>query len=323
MPRISFSGDNVAVETDGKESILQASLRAGIAHTHVCGGKARCTTCRVMVIDGDADALSPPRDNETWLARKYGFAGNIRLACQVSASSDVTLRRLVIDEEDVVITQLCHKDEKFSATGMEKDLVILFADIRNFTRFSESQLPYDIIHMLNRYFYIMRRIIEAHRGQIYNYMGDGLLALFGVEEEGEEEGQGVARQAVAAGLAMLEAMDGMQAYLESTYGQGLDIGVGIHRGEVVIGSIDDARSDKKMVIGDAVNFASRIEAHNKEIGTRLLVSAPIYDELQSSLSAGKVCSVNIKGKSGEYRVIEILAMAGTADNQASSVVEGA
>ena len=305
MPTIEFLSDGKVVTIEEGESVLQASLRAGIPHTHVCGGKARCTTCRILVLDGDEDKLSPRSDQESSLAKKFGFASNIRLACQAYVSEDIKTRRLVIDDDDVDITLMRMSDEtsKVSSTGLEKKVVILFSDIRDFTSFSDKQLPYDIIHMLNRYFYQMRKIIERNNGEVFNYMGDGLLALFGVED-----GHGAIENGVRSGMEMLEAMDKMQPYLQQTYGQSLQIGVGIHCGDVVIGTIDDSQNDKKMVIGDAVNFASRVESANKETGTRLLISQTMYDELQEKIQIGKTCSVELKGKSGKYQLYEVLSL---------------
>jgi len=303
MPSIHFLPDDKIVEIQTGESILRASLRAGIPHTYVCGGNARCTTCRVLLVDGDESSISPINESETLIANKFGFATNIRLACQSYVSNDISIRRLVIDDADIALARLCSECDTLTSTGKESHVVVLFADIRDFTSFSEKQLPYDVIHMLNRYFHQMRNIIERNNGYIYNYMGDGLLALFGVDDPTH-----AMEDSVRSGLEMLQAMDDMQPYLQRTYKQNLQIGVGIHSGDVVIGTIDDSLSDKKMVIGDAVNFASRIESSNKKVGTRLLVSQPVHNNLQDKLEIGKTCSVEIKGKSGEHQLYEVLSL---------------
>ncbi len=304
MASIEFLSDNRTIEAEQGESILQAALRAGIPHTHVCGGKARCSTCRVLIIDDTDVNLFPAHETERLLAEKYGFPADIRLACQAKVSGDIKIRRLVIDDEDVDITlqNSTEEGESFSSTGIEKSVAILFADIRDFTSFSDKQLPYDVIHMLNRYFYRMRKIIEDNQGEIFNYMGDGLLALFNAEDCSVSKAN-----SVRAALQMLDSMDKMQSYLERTYGQGLHIGIGIHAGDVVIGSIDDACNDKKMVIGDAVNFASRVESENKRLGSRLLVSESVYESLKDGLEIGLSCSTEVKGKQGRFGLYEVLS----------------
>jgi adenylate cyclase len=306
MPKIEFMSDAKVIDVEPGESILQASLRAGIPHTHVCGGKARCTTCRVILLDGDEVKLSAPCKKERELARKFGFAANIRLACQAYISDSIKTRRLVIDDDDVDLALMLMSDEArgVTASGIEKKLTILFADIREFTSFSERQLPYDVVHMLNRYFYLMRRIIERNKGEIFNYMGDGLLALFGADDSAN-----AVENSVRSAMEMLTAMQEMQTYLNKTYGQGLQIGIGIHSGDVVIGAINDQSNDKRMVIGDAVNVASRVESANKEMGTNLLVSQTVYDELSGKIETGKSCTVQIKGKSGKHALYEVLSLA--------------
>ena len=109
-------------------------------------------------------------------------------------------------------------------------------------------------------------------------------------------------------MRMLDSMDDMQAYLQRTYGQGLQIGIGIHAGEVVIGSIDDTRKDKKLVIGDAVNVASRVESQNKQTGSRLLITENVYESLKDKLEIGLTCSTELKGKPGEYGLYEVLSI---------------
>ena len=306
MPSIYFRPDNKKIEVEEDENILQAALRAGIPHTHVCGGKARCTTCRVFLVDTGKLDVSQPGESESYLSRKLGFCENVRLACQTRVMGDISVRRLVIDDDDVdiALSTVSAQDHASNSSGIEKKVVILFSDIRNFTSFSDRQLPYDIIHMLNRYFRKMRKVIEANHGQVYNYMGDGLLALFGVEDS-----ESAAEHAVRCGLQMLKSMDEMQPYLENTYQQGLDIGIGIHCGDVVIGTIDDSMGDRKMVIGDAVNFASRVESANKASGTRLLISQTVFEEIGDRIEIGLKCSVEIKGKTGEHRIYEVNSLA--------------
>lgn len=305
MASIHFLPDDRIIEVNEGESILQASLRAGIPHTHVCGGKARCTTCRIMVVEGDLDVISAPTENESYLANKLGFPLNIRLACQAYISGDIKSRRLVIDDDDLdmSLAKSSVEGEGLCSSGMEKEVAILFSDIRDFTSFSDRQLPYDIIHMLNRYFHRMRQIIERNHGQIYNYMGDGLLALFDADDPSSAMENGI-----RCGLEMLQAMDDMQPYLERTYNQGLQIGIGLHSGEVVIGTIDDNVGNKKMVIGDAVNFASRVESANREAGTRFLVSQPVFEKMENKIETGCSCSLEIKGKPGEHKLYEVMSI---------------
>ena len=102
--------------------------------------------------------------------------------------------------------------EVLTALGEEKDIFILFADIQGFTTFAENLLPYDVIYSLNLYLSQMGEIVKRHGGRIDNYMGDGFMALF--ESDIAEEG---ARQAVQAGLEMLEEVRRLAPYLQELY----------------------------------------------------------------------------------------------------------
>ncbi|MDA2919464.1 adenylate/guanylate cyclase domain-containing protein [Desulfobacterota bacterium AH_259_B03_O07] len=301
MPQIYFLPDKKDVHTDKETSILEASLNAGIPHTNVCGGNARCSTCRVMILDG-MECCSPRTEKEQVLAERLNFDSSIRLACQTKVSGKVNLRRLVLDDEDVKLTSQLKKDLAPVSVGEEKDVAILFADIRGFTTFAEALVPYDVIHVLNRYFHRMEQVINQNGGYIDNYMGDGLLALFGVEKEDEAP-----LKAVKAGLEMLEEMENLRPYLQSIYDKCWEIGIGIHYGEAVIGTIGGA-ARRKTIIGDSVNFASRIESANKELDTKLLISQQVYEHVKQHVLANQRVKLTIKGKTGKYTLYEIIGL---------------
>ncbi len=212
MPHIYYLPDEREVEASRDEAILQVSLRSGIPHTHVCGGHARCSTCRILILEGLAHcALRNAKEQA--MAERLRFGPTIRLACQTTVTGDVKLRRLVLDAEDVEVTsQLGGAGAAPGTVGQEKRVAILFADIRGFTSFAEALPPYDVVHVLNRYFYLMGQVIGRHGGYIDNYMGDGLMALFGVEDA-----SGAALQVVKAGLEMLDAMERLKPYLVTLY----------------------------------------------------------------------------------------------------------
>jgi ferredoxin len=131
------------VKTTSNTSILNASLGAGIPHTHICGGRARCSTCRVLVTHG-VENCRPRNDDEARLARIKDFSPEIRLACQTTATGDVSLRRLVLDDADIQVAIQEGRTDPGDA-GREAEVTVLFCDIRSFTAFSERSLPYDVI----------------------------------------------------------------------------------------------------------------------------------------------------------------------------------
>lgn len=306
MSQIYYHPDEKEVAVKETETILRASLRAGIAHTHVCGGHARCSTCRVMIVDG-LENLNPRNEREQAMADRLKFGADIRLACQTTFQGEIRLRRLVIDDEDIKLhDQTMPGREAGSAVGSEKRIAILFSDVRGFTNFSEALPAYDVIHSLNRYFDQVGQVIAAHGGYIDNYMGDGIMALFGVEDPTD-----AALRAVRAGLDMLKVVDSsIKPYFEAIYARVFDIGVGIHCGEAVVGTIGARNRRTETAIGDAVNFASRIESANKEAGTRLLISEATLHEVRDYVQVGKSASLMVKGKTGEYQLYEVVGLTG-------------
>jgi len=305
MPRIQYLMDGRTIEIGSETTLLRASLDHGIAHTHVCGGNAKCSTCRVLVTQG-LDHCCPRNEREARLARDRRFSADIRLACQTTVSGDVTLRRLVLDAEDILLVDAEAQNGAVASAGEERQVAILFADIRNFTAFSEAQLPYDVVHALNRYFNRVGAAVMRHRGQIDNFIGDGMMALFGATAEAANPGL----DAVRAALDMLNEVAAMRPYFDAQYKFDLRIGIGIHYGEVVLGAVGFGERRRLTAVGDAVNLASRIEGANKDAGTSLLVSDSAWEQVRGAVVCGKVLEVPLRGKSGKNSLYEIIALAG-------------
>jgi adenylate cyclase len=306
VPEIRFLPDHKVVETKKSQTILAAALKAGIPHTHACGGNARCSTCRVMILEG-MENCSEPTWKETRIVKKLGFSPSFRLACQTVATGQVSVRRLVLDPADVTLTDARQQPVPI---GDEKDVAILFCDIRSFTPLAESLLPYDVIHLLNRFHFDMAQCIEAHGGIVSVTMGDGLMAIFG---HGEDPGPPAAQplRAVRAALAMLAAIDARKEDLERLYGRAFDIGIGIHFGKAVVGYMGNQLL-VPTAIGDVVNVASRIEGANKKVGTRLLVSEDLYGAIPEFLEIGQRAAVALAGKEGAFTLFEVTGLKGGA-----------
>ena len=299
MPRLHVLPDDKAVVTDLTESILQASLRSGIPHTCVCGGHARCSTCRVLILAG-VEHCSPRNAKEQQMADRLHFGPHIRLACQTRVTGDVTLRRLVLDAEDAALTDQLKPHAPHRLVGEEKRVALLFADIRGFTSFAEELPPYDAIHALNRYFYRMDAIVRRRGGYVDNYMGDGLLAIFGAVD-----GTSTPLDAVLAGIEMLDAVRELGPYYAGIYGQSFRIGIGVHYGNAVLGSIGPPGCDRTTAIGDAVNLASRIEAANKVLGTSFLMSEETYNQVEERVEANKFEHVVLPGRAHPCTLYEV------------------
>ena len=300
MASVYVGPDNKQIVMRGSETILAASLREGIPHAYACGGRARCSICRISVEEG-LELCSTRSKGERIVAKRLHFSPETRLACQTTITGDVNVRRLVVDDDDIEFTRGIAEGPRPASIGEEKKLAILFADVRGFTALSEPMSPYDVIFFLNRYFHLTGKIIESYGGYIDNYMGDGLMALFG-----HDDAQDASFRAVSAALTMLEEVEKRSRHFEELYGVSVRIGVGIHHGNVVVGMIGAGDHQRTTAIGDAVNFASRIESANKKYGTELLISNEVHRCIADRITVGRqIQHVVIEGKTGQHVLYEV------------------
>lgn len=278
-------------------TILEASRSAGIPHASVCGGRGRCSTCRSRIIGND-DALSAPAAGEEQVLRRINAPPNVRLACQFRPLHDAQVYPLLPPSiqpvESLVRSSMVY--------GAEQDLAILFADIRSFTQFSEHRYPFDVVFLLNRYFSAMGGAVERSGGHLDKFIGDGVMALFGLNGD---SGQGC-RNALEAAVAMSRALDQLNTDLAVDLGEPLRIGIGIHLGPVIVGQMGYGTATSLTAIGDAVNTASRLESLNKELKSQLVVSEDVATRAGVDLSAFRQEQVEVRGRTNSLHVSVIL-----------------
>ncbi len=300
MITVTYEDGTRVEEADFGLTVLQISLKHGLAHLHECGGNARCSTCRVMVREGLENVL-PRNQPEQRLADARGFEPDIRLACQTRLRGPISLRRLVYDDQDVAVVRA----EGGGSTGCERGVAILFSDVRDFTPFAEANMPYDVVHILNRYFLAMGDAVLENGGTIDKYIGDGMMALFGVDGGQPRD---LCLVAVRTGLQMLERLAHLNRYLKEHFAVEFHIRIGIHFGEVVVGRMGHPRNMQVTAIGDPVNMTSRIESAVKGTGASLLVSEAVYTQVKDDVQTGVVTEAELKGKHGVHRLYEVVAL---------------
>lgn len=283
-------------------SLLEISRHNGIPHTSVCGGRARCSTCRVRVDDG-VDSLPPPAPGELATLERIKASPNVRLACQLRPTQDIGVTRLVTPS---AAAKARVRPEAHGADGVEKQVAILFLDVRGFTRLSQDRLPFDVVFLLNQFFTSVGAAIRSEGGWIDKYLGDGLMAVFGHRSTVAAG----CRDALAAARAIDLALDAVNERLRVEVAEGIRIGIGIHAGPVVIGRIGDGGNAPLTVIGSTVNVASRLEELTKEKRCQLVISRSVAT--LAGLAAGNDApeTVTIRG-AGEG--IEILTFAAARD----------
>jgi adenylate cyclase len=280
-------------------TLLEISRMSDVPHASVCGGRARCSTCRVGVESGLAD-LMPPSSSEAMTLASIRAPPHVRLACQIRPREPITVTRLVAPPSNVP----GGKPQAGQPQGIERNLVVLFLDTRGFTMIAERRLPYDVVFILNRLFAEVGEAIERHDGAIDKYLGDGLMAIFG-GRDGEAAG---CRQALRAARDIDLGLDRLNQDIVSEIGRPLMLGIGIDVGPLVVGQIGHAGTASVTVIGNTVNAASRLEALTKEKGCQLIVSSEVLAQAGLDLAAFRREDVAVRGLSAT-RSVALIARA--------------
>jgi len=255
--------EDLTIEAPKGMSVLEVSRMARRAHMSVCGGRARCTTCRVKIVSAGGD-LPEPNEREATALRRIGAPGNVRLACQLRPEVDIAVQPLL--HPSIVVATYTRAREEF---GEEREVTILFVDIRGSTSLAEGRLPYDVVFLLNSLFIALSEAVEESGGYYSNFTGDGLMALFGLDGN-QAEG---AKAALHCVLAMFQSLDALNERLAGELEAPVAIGVGIHTGQAIVGRMGPPKTPIISALGDSVNTAARLERSTKDLGVPLVVSA--------------------------------------------------
>jgi adenylate cyclase len=281
-------------------SVLEISRLHDIPHASVCGGRARCSTCRVRIIEGPSDQ-PPPDANERRVLQRVGAPANVRLACQFRPVNDITITTLL---PAVSVDALGGLADKYF-WGVEHEVTVMFCDLRGFTRLSEHRLSYDVVFLLNQYLGRMSEVIVDTGGYVDKFMGDGIMAIFGMDK-GARAGAIEALQATRAMGGVLDALN--QSLREELRGR-LEMGIGLHSGSAILGRIGAAGKSSGAgavtALGDTVNTASRLEGACKEFDVQAIISRAVLDKAGADGGALETRSLEIRGRAQPIEVVMV------------------
>jgi len=276
-------------------TILETSLRFRVPHASICGGKARCSTCRVRVIS-DRSILPPVSGREAYVLARVGAGANpaIRLACQLRPKADVAV--IPILPADIGADFV--RNRRRVNIGEEHYVVSMFIDMRGSTKLAEARLPYDTVFLVNRFLEAASRAVVDAGGQPNQFVGDGMLALFGLRTDPTT----ASRQAMRAAAMVAANVAYMNHEFASELEQPIEFGIGIHGGEAIVGDIGFRDHTVFTALGDAVNVAARLQDLTKSLGCCVIVSDEVFRH--AGIGQGRLApsEASIRGREGPVKI---------------------
>ena len=282
-------------------TVLETLRAHGIAHASVCGGRARCTTCRVLVTKG-LDRLPAPAGQEAKALSRVGATPGMRLACQIRPSADIAVMPLLAADASAADGAV-----RGGLEGSERPITVVFVDLRGSTTLGEAKLPYDVLFILNQFFHEMTQALAATHGHYSQFTGDGLMALYGLYAANPATG---AADAIRGARDMLARLDQLNYRLRADLHEPLRIGIGIHHSEAIVGAMGPPRSQIITAIGDTVNTCARLESLTKDYGCAVIISRQAAEAAGLRFFGHELHQAPVKGR---MQPVEFYALATLAD----------
>jgi adenylate cyclase len=307
---ITITYPNRQVRVPKGLSVLETSLRFKIPHASVCGGRARCSTCRIRVLS-DRSKLPRPSGREAFVLEAIGVSANpsIRLACQLRPLSDVTVIPILPASMNA---ELLRKGSRMNI-GKEHYIVSMFVDMRGSTKLAEARLPFDVVFLINRFLAACSQAALDAGGKPNQFLGDGVLALFGIDVDPKT----ACRQAIRAAANVATNIEYMNHQLASDLPEPIQYGIGIHGGEVIIGDVGFQDHSVFTALGDPVNVAARLQDMTKTLDCKSIISEEVFATAGIRADALAHTEVAIRGRD-EPMIVRVAAdpsvLAGLLEN---------
>jgi adenylate cyclase len=248
-------------------SVLEASRSAGVPHASICGGRGRCSTCRIRVVAGTGH-IAAPSPGEQAVLRKIAAEPGVRLACQLRPFGDVGVVPLL--PSNWPITAL--RGQQWPKSSEERFIVVLVVDMRDSTRLAETRMPFDAVFIVDRFVTAAGHAVDDNGGHVSHFLGDGLMATFGLEYGPRE----ACLRSLSALTAIGRNVAALNQVLRVEIGEGIRFGVGVHCGTAIVGEIGYGTMRTFTYLGDAANVAARLEGLCKTFGCEAVISNDVF-----------------------------------------------
>jgi adenylate cyclase len=286
---VSYPGRTIRVPRGW--SVLEASRGFHLPHASMCGGRARCSTCRVQVTAGE-DACPPPGIDEQATLERIRAAPDVRLACQLRPQGDISVTPLVR-------TALPVYRAKAPPAAGEKEIVVLFCDFRNRADLRADQLPQDLLYVLTLYVEGLDKVIRAHGGTLSYVEPDSVCALFGFRGGSDKSSQ----RALQAAGAIEGVISDLNDRLGRQPGNRLKIAVTIHAGRAAVGEIGSAEPTTVLAIGEAIDAANELRRLAAAQDAAFAISERVFADAGLNPTTERRATLRVAGADTDIAVL--------------------
>jgi adenylate cyclase len=281
-------------------TVLETLREYRIAHASVCGGRARCTTCRILVTKG-LDRLSAASGLEAKALDRIGATAGMRLACQIRPTADISIVPLLAADASAADGAV-----RGGLEGSERPVTVVFVDMRGSTTLGEARMPYDVLFVLNQFFHAMTEALAATNGHYSQFTGDGLMALYGLDAGAQATGP---LDAIRGARQMLNRLEQLNHRLRVDLSEPVRIGIGIHYGEAIVGAMGPPRSRIITAIGDTVNTCARLESLTKDYDCVAIISRRAAEAAGLEMSDRELHDAPVKGRAESVQFYALKTLA--------------